>query len=62
MAVDAFLSGKIGFLDLATILDVFLSKALVVDFSTIEAVCAIDQAAREQARQIVASHYVFKND
>ena len=55
VAVGAFLTGKIGFLDIASIVDSCLSKALVGDLTTIEAVCAIDQTAREHARQIVAS-------
>ena len=55
VAVDAFLTGKIGFLDIASIVDTCLSKDLVGDLTTIEAVCAIDQTAREHARQIVAS-------
>ena len=55
VAVGAFLKGKIGFLDIASIVDTCLSKALVGDLKTIEAVCAIDQTAREHARQIVAS-------
>ncbi len=55
VAVGAFLNGKIGFLDIASIVDSCLSKALVGDLTTIEAVCAIDQTAREHARQIVAS-------
>ena len=55
VAVGAFLHGKIGFLDIASIVDSCLSKALVGDLTTIEAVCAIDQTARKHARQIVAS-------
>ena len=55
VAVGAFLTGKIGFLDIASIVDSCLSKALVGDLTTIEAVCAIDLTAREHARQIVAS-------
>ncbi|MDC0650249.1 1-deoxy-D-xylulose-5-phosphate reductoisomerase [Alphaproteobacteria bacterium] len=55
VAVDAFLTGKIGFLDIANIVDSCLSKDLVGDLTTIEAVCAIDQTAREHARQILAS-------
>lgn len=55
VAVDAFLTGKIGFLDIASIVDSCLSKDLNGDLTTIEAVCAIDQTAREHARQIVAS-------
>ena len=55
VAVDAFLAGKIGFLDIASIVDACLSKDLIGDLTTIEAVCAIDQTAREHARQIVAS-------
>ena len=55
VAVGAFLTGKIGFLDIASIVDSCLSKALVGDLTTIEEVCAIDQTAREHARQIVAS-------
>ena len=55
VAVDAFLTGKIGFLDIASIVDTCLSKDLVGDLTTIEAVCEIDQTAREHARQIVAS-------
>ena len=55
VAVGAFLNGKIGFLDIASIVDSCLARALVGDLKTIEAVCAIDQTAREHARQIVAS-------
>ena len=55
VAVDAFLTGKIGFLDIASIVDSCLSKDLVGDLTTIEAICAIDQTTREHARQIVAS-------
>jgi 1-deoxy-D-xylulose-5-phosphate reductoisomerase len=55
VAVGAFLTEKIGFLDIATIVDSCLSKDLVGDLTTIEAVCAVDQTAREHARQIVAS-------
>jgi 1-deoxy-D-xylulose-5-phosphate reductoisomerase len=55
VAVGAFLNGKIGFLDIASIVESCLSKALVGDLTTIDAVCAIDQTAREHARQIVAS-------
>ena len=55
VAVDAFLTEKIGFLDIASIVDTCLSKDLVGDLTTIEAVCTIDQTAREHARQIVAS-------
>ena len=55
VAVGAFLNGEIGFLDIASIVESCLSKALVGDLKTIEAICAIDQTAREYARQIVAS-------
>ncbi len=55
VAVEAFLAGKIGFLDIVRIVDSCLSKDLVGDLTTIEAVCAIDQTAREHARKIVAS-------
>ena len=55
VAVDAFLTGKIEFLDIASIVDSCLSKDLVGDLTTIEAVCAIDQTARKYARQILAS-------
>jgi 1-deoxy-D-xylulose-5-phosphate reductoisomerase len=55
VAVDAFLTGKIGFVDIASTVDSCLSKDLIGDLTTIEAVCAIDQTAREHARQIVAS-------
>ena len=55
VAVGAFLNGKIGFLDIASIVESCLSKALVGDLTTVEAVCAIDQTAREHARQFVAS-------
>jgi 1-deoxy-D-xylulose-5-phosphate reductoisomerase len=55
VAVGAFLTGKIGFLDIASIVESCLSKALVGDLTTVEAVCAIDQTAREHARQFVAS-------
>ena len=55
VAVEAFLAGKIGFLDIVSIVDSCLSKDLVGDLTTIEAVCAIDQTAREHARKIVAS-------
>jgi len=36
VAVGAFLNGKIGFLDIASIVDTCLSKALVGDLKTIE--------------------------
>lgn len=55
VAVDAFLTGKIRFLDIASIVDSCLSKDFDGDLTTIEAVCAVDQTAREYARQIVAS-------
>ena len=55
VAVDAFLTGKIRFLDIASIVDSCLSKDLVGDLTTIEAVLAIDQTARKYARQILTS-------
>ncbi|HAE09112.1 MAG TPA: 1-deoxy-D-xylulose-5-phosphate reductoisomerase, partial [Alphaproteobacteria bacterium] len=50
-----FLAGNISFPDIARVVDACLSLGLDGDLTTIEAVFAIDQRARGEARQIVAA-------
>ncbi|NDA17823.1 MAG: 1-deoxy-D-xylulose-5-phosphate reductoisomerase [Alphaproteobacteria bacterium] len=55
VAVESFLAGNISFPDIARVVDACLSLGLDGDLTTIEAVFAIDQRARGEARQIVAA-------
>jgi 1-deoxy-D-xylulose-5-phosphate reductoisomerase len=58
VAVAAFLEGRIGFLDIAGTVATCLDKAeqasLIVVPSCLEDVVAVDQAARELARNVIA--------
>jgi len=53
IAVDAFLSGQIGFTQIAEIVSAVLNQAENTEPSTLEAVQLCDQQAREQARELI---------
>lgn len=55
VAVDAFLNGKIGYLDIATVVDGVLQKANVGSLSDIDEVLDTDRQAREIATSIVGA-------
>jgi len=53
VAVDAFLSGQIGFTQIAEIVSAVLNRAENTEPSTLEAVQLCDQQTREQARELI---------
>lgn len=55
VAVDAFLNGKIGYLDIATVVDGVLQKVNVGSLSSIDEVLDTDRQAREIAKSIVGA-------
>ena len=61
VAVDAFLQSKISFNEIASIVEATLAIGLDGDTTTVEAVFAIDQNARQEATTLVAKGSIFKN-
>jgi len=61
VAVDAFLQSKISFNEIASIVEATLAIGLDGDTTTIDAVFAIDQNARQEANTLVAKGSIFKN-
>ena len=55
VAVDAFLNGKIGYLDIATVVDGVLQKVNAGSLSDIDEVLDTDRQAREIAKSIVGA-------
>lgn len=55
VAVDAFLNGKIGYLDIATVVDGVLQKVNAGSLSSIDEVLDTDRQAREIAKSIVGA-------
>lgn len=55
VAVDAFLHSKIGYLDIATVVDGVLQKVNVGSLSSIDGVLDTDRQAREIAKSIVGA-------
>lgn len=55
VAVDAFLHSKIGYLDIATVVDGVLQKVYVGSLSSIDEVLDTDRQAREIAKSIVGA-------
>lgn len=55
VAVHGFLTGDIGFLDIAAVVEECLSRAQVVDLSSIEDIFECDRQSRELARTVMAS-------
>jgi len=53
VAVAAFLNRQIGFLDIASVVERTLERAVVPQIDTLEAVWAIDHEARERAREFL---------
>jgi len=53
VAVAAFLNRQIGFLDIASVVERTLERAVVPQIDTLEAVWAMDREAREQAREFL---------
>jgi len=53
VAVYAFLSGQIGFTQIAEIVSAVLNRAENTEPSTLEAVQLCDQQTREQARELI---------
>ncbi len=52
VAVAAFLDGKVGFLDIAAIVETVLTRSAIAPVRSIEDVRAVDAAARAQAAQL----------
>lgn len=55
VAVQSFLTGEIGFLDIASVVEECLSRAQVVELAQIEDIFECDRQSREIARAIIAS-------
>ena len=55
VAVDAFLHSKIGYLDIATVVEGVLQKVNVGSLSSIDEVLDTDRQAREIAKSIVGA-------
>lgn len=55
VAVHGFLTGAIGFLDIAAVVEECLNRAQVVDLSSIEDIFECDRQSRELARTVMAS-------
>jgi 1-deoxy-D-xylulose-5-phosphate reductoisomerase len=55
VAVAAFLGRRIGFLDIAAVVEAVLERMGAPAADTLEAVVALDQAARQQAAERIAS-------
>jgi 1-deoxy-D-xylulose-5-phosphate reductoisomerase len=55
VAVQGFLTGKIGFLDIAAVVEECLNRAEVVELASIEDIFECDRQSRELARVVMAS-------
>ncbi|MDF2368669.1 1-deoxy-D-xylulose-5-phosphate reductoisomerase [Sneathiella sp.] len=55
VAVQGFLSGEIGFLDIAAVVEECLTRAKLVELASIEDIFECDRQSREIARTVIAS-------
>ncbi|MEW6212766.1 MAG: 1-deoxy-D-xylulose-5-phosphate reductoisomerase [Acidobacteriota bacterium] len=60
VAVESFLKGRIGFMDIPRVIDETMQSHMVRPCSSIEAVLEADREARERAELIVKKHLVDK--
>ncbi|GAB1256753.1 1-deoxy-D-xylulose-5-phosphate reductoisomerase [Aurantivibrio plasticivorans] len=57
VAVDAFLSGRLGFLQIADLIDATLQRSTLIEPSSVEAVIGADQEARALASELLPSFF-----